>query len=173
MNSFKPNKTLLPDSDLVSSSISNTGIDVREIYSSFQVQNFTSFLILSTIKDELLTFLVALMPFSDADRLTLGVALLRKMFIFPSSIAGVGNLLWDRCWMPCKWVDGGSHSFKVNFQENSLFLLATRVLTVVITAYMRKTADPPNPAQNNIRDSHCHIMKTFVLYFLLSRYVAI
>ncbi|KRZ35267.1 hypothetical protein T4C_13175 [Trichinella pseudospiralis] len=69
-----PNKTLLPDSDLVSSSISNTGIDVREIYSPFQVQNFSK------------------QKISDS----------RPYVMFPSSIAGVGNLLWDRCWMPCK-----------------------------------------------------------------------
>ncbi|KRZ67362.1 hypothetical protein T10_10144 [Trichinella papuae] len=119
------------------------------------------------LDDQLLILLVALMPLVDTDRIKLSVALLRKMLIFSSSMTGVGNLLSDRCWMPCK-----SYSFKVNFQENSLFLPATRVLTVVMAAYMRKTADPPNLAQYGIRDSRCHISKTFVFYFLLSRYVA-
>ncbi|XP_003376458.1 conserved hypothetical protein [Trichinella spiralis] len=42
MSSFMPNRTLLPDSDvyLVSSSISNTGIDIYEKYSPFPGQNF-------------------------------------------------------------------------------------------------------------------------------------
>ncbi|KRZ10511.1 hypothetical protein T11_587 [Trichinella zimbabwensis] len=46
------------------------------------------------------------------------------------------------------------------------------VLRVVMASYMRKTADPPNLAQYGIRDSRCDISKTFVFYFLLSRYVA-
>ncbi|KRZ76074.1 hypothetical protein T10_1960, partial [Trichinella papuae] len=47
------------------------------------------------------------------------------------------------------------------------------VLTVVMAAYVGKTADPLNASQYGIRDSRCHISKTFVFYFLLSRYVAI
>ncbi|KRY99863.1 hypothetical protein T11_6457 [Trichinella zimbabwensis] len=31
--------------------------------------------------------------------------------------------------------------------KNSVFLPATRVLTVVMAAYVRKTTDPPNPLQ--------------------------
>ncbi|KRX20973.1 hypothetical protein T07_15312 [Trichinella nelsoni] len=43
MSSFMLNRTLLPDSDvyLVSSSISNTGIDIHEKYSPFPVPNFS------------------------------------------------------------------------------------------------------------------------------------
>ncbi|KRZ00334.1 hypothetical protein T11_13424 [Trichinella zimbabwensis] len=44
MSSFMPNRNLLPDSDvyLVSSSITNTGIDIYEKYSPFSVQNFST-----------------------------------------------------------------------------------------------------------------------------------
>ncbi|KRX19278.1 hypothetical protein T07_4399 [Trichinella nelsoni] len=43
MSSFMSNRTLLPDSDvyLVSSSTSNTGIDIYEKYSPFPIQNFS------------------------------------------------------------------------------------------------------------------------------------
>ncbi|KRY99151.1 hypothetical protein T11_5169 [Trichinella zimbabwensis] len=43
MSSFMLNRTLLPDSDvyLVSSSITNTDIDIYEKYRPFPVQNFS------------------------------------------------------------------------------------------------------------------------------------
>ncbi|KRZ71480.1 hypothetical protein T10_3899 [Trichinella papuae] len=54
------------------------------------------------LDDQLLILLVALMPLVDTDRIKLSVALLRKMLIFPWFMTGVGILLSDRCWMPCK-----------------------------------------------------------------------